>query len=58
MDRHNNAIGREIGKNSKDIYQNIFQAVQKGQEAARDKDQITWLPSHRWTDFLDFGRKK
>jgi hypothetical protein len=58
MDRHNNALGRDIGKESNNIYQDIFNAVKNGQEGASDKSIITWLPSHRWTDFLDFGRKK
>ncbi len=53
MDAHNNRIGAKIGSKATrfaDIEPAVRLAVDKGQVAASDADQITWLPDSKWRD--------
>lgn len=55
MDRHNNRIGTNLGRQAtrfKDIENQVFKSVMLGAENATDYNQITWLPKAQWKNSL------
>jgi len=52
MDRHNNAIGKRIGIESKgfrEIYNQVSFAVQGGEVNTNTPDRVTWLERQYWS---------
>ena len=55
MDRHNNRIGTNLGRQAArftDIENQVFKSVKLGAENATDSNQITWLPKAQWKNSL------
>ena len=53
MDRHNNNLGKLIGKSQeKSLYETVSYAVKVGKENSQDPKVIRWLPETKWANFL------
>ena len=53
MDRHNNRIGAKIGskvKSFSEIEPAVLERVKLGSEDVSDINQITWLPTKKWSE--------
>lgn len=50
MDRHNNALGAELGVKNGNLYDTVFRKISEGQINAQQKDIVTWLPEHHWSN--------
>jgi hypothetical protein len=55
MDRHNNSLGAELGREAKSFIQineSVIQYVKNGAENASENNQITWLAKPFWGESL------